>query len=395
MANGTLLTFNTLVLSILLMGMLFTLFRQPSIIAYLITGMVIGPYGLKLISDTQMIQLVGDFGVVILLFFVGMEICLTCLLSNWRVAIIGTLLQILVSVGVVFSIGTLFGLSLTTRILLGFVISLSSTALVVKILEDRKELGTKVGGDVLGILLVQDLAVIPMLIILSLMAQNSVNLAQLGLQLVMGALIISFIMWLFHKRKWKLPFSEKIKSHHELQVFAALAICFGFALLTDIFHLSPALGAFIGGITVGLARETHWVHSSLKPIKVIFVALFFVSIGMLLDLSYTLKNITAVLAFVLIVLVLNTLINAVIFRILGDPWRRSFYAGSLLSQIGEFSFVLGAVGLTLGIISDSGYQITLAVITLSLLISPFWIYILGRFACKGDVCLVPPTFGAR
>src|SRR3989338_9248352 len=144
MDNGTLLTFNTLVLSILLMGMLFTLFRQPSIIAYLITGMVIGPYGLKLISDTQMIQLVGDFGVVILLFFVGMEICLTCLLSNWRVAIIGTLLQILISVAVVFWIGAILDLELVTRILLGFVISLSSTALVVKILEDRKELGTKV-----------------------------------------------------------------------------------------------------------------------------------------------------------------------------------------------------------------------------------------------------------
>ena len=394
MPNITLLTFDTLVLSLLLIGLLFTLFKQPFIIAYLITGIVIGPHGLKLISDTQLVQSIGDLGVVILLFFVGMEICLTCLLSNWRVAIIGTLLQILISVAVVFWIGAILDLGLVTRILLGFVISLSSTALVVKILEDRKELGTKVGGDVLGILLVQDLAVIPMLIILSLMAQTKFNLMQLGSQLFMGILIIAFIMWLFHRRKWKLPFSEKIKSHQELQVFAALAICFGFALITESFHLSAALGAFIGGITVGLARETNWIHSSLKSIKVVFVALFFVSIGMLLDLSYTLRNITAVLAFVLAVLVLNTLINAVIFHILGDPWRRSLYAGSLLSQIGEFSFVLGAVGFALGIINDSGYQITLAVITISLIISPFWIQIFGRLACKGNVCLVPPLFGA-
>ncbi|MBU0627786.1 MAG: cation:proton antiporter [Nanoarchaeota archaeon] len=389
MPNLSLITFDTLVISLLLIGLLFTFLKQPFVIAYLIAGMVIGPHGLMLISNTQLIQSIGELGVIILLFFVGMEICITRLLSNWRVSIIGTTLQIIISVAVVFGIGSFFNIGIAASILLGFVISLSSTALVVRLLEDRKEIETKTGRDVLGILIVQDLSVIPMLIILSLMAKDNMNLIRIGSQLFMGILIISFIIWLFHIRRWKFPFIKKIRSHQELQVFAALSICFGFALLTEIFGLSPALGAFIGGITVGIARETSWIQSSIKPIRIIFVALFFVSIGMLLDISYVLNNIALVFSLVLSVLILNTLINSVIFRMLGGQLRRSLYGGSLLSQLGEFSFVLGAAGLTLGIIDNNIYQLTLAVITLSLMISPFWIQLFGKIACKKNVCFAP------
>ena len=378
------------VLSLLILSVLFNLFKQPFIVAYIITGILIGPYGLKLVSDSQIIQTVGDLGVVILLFFVGMEICLPCLFSNWRVAIIGTLFQIIISVLVVSGLGSLFGWTIGARILIGFVISLSSTALVVNILEQRNEMKTKVGGDVLGMLLVQDLAVIPMLIIVSLLGREKVNLVNLGLQIVMGILVIGFIILLMRSRKWKLPFSSKIKEHHELQVFAALTICFGFALITQLFHLSPALGAFIAGITVGLARETTWVHQSLKSFRVVFVALFFVSIGMLLNLDYVINNLSMIVVVVAAVFVVNTLINSLIFRMLGDPWRRSFYGGALLSQIGEFSFILGALGLQAGLITSSGYQIAIAVISITLLFSPLWIYLFGRLVCKDSICIVPP-----
>ena len=390
MVEPNLGVFVAVVLSLLIVSILFNIFRQPFMVAYIITGILIGPYGLKLVSDTMLIQNIGDLGVVILLFFVGMEICLPCLLSNWRVAVIGALFQIIISVVVVLGLGSFFGWTIGARVLLGFVISLSSTALVVKILEERKEMKTKVGGDVLGVLLVQDLAVIPMLIIISLLGKEKANLLSLGLQVIMGVIIIAFIIWLLKRREWKLPFSNRIKEHHELQVFAALTICFGFALLTQLFRLSPALGAFIAGITVGLARETNWIHQSLKSFRVVFIALFFVSVGMLLNLKYVIDNIGMILTVVAVVFIINTLINSLIFRMLGDPWRRSFYGGALLSQIGEFSFVLGALGLQVGLITSSGYQIAIAVISITLLFSPLWIYLFGRLVCKDSICIVPP-----
>lgn len=168
-------------------------------------------------------------------------------------------------------------------------------------------------------------------------------------------------------------------------MFAALLICLGLSLLTGLAQLSTALGAFAAGILVTAARETKWVHHTLEPFRVIFVALFFVSIGMLVDVSFISSHTMQVILLVVAVLVGNTLLNGIILRFLGYRWRESLYAGALLGQIGEFSFVLAAVGLTAGIISDIAYQYTIAVIALSLLVSPFWILAARRIL--GVTCL--------
>ncbi|MDH5469945.1 MAG: cation:proton antiporter, partial [Gammaproteobacteria bacterium] len=144
-------------------------------------------------------------------------------------------------------------------------------------------------------------------------------------------------------------------------------------LLTGMAHLSTALGAFAAGILVTAARETQWVHHALEPFRVIFVALFFVSIGLLVDIPFIISHAIQVISLVVIVLVSNTFLNGLILRMLGYRWRESLYAGALLAQIGEFSFVLAAVGFTSHIISDIAYQYTIAVIALSLIVSPFWI----------------------
>ena len=143
-------------------------------------------------------------------------------------------------------------------------------------------------------------------------------------------------------------------------------------------NLSTALGAFAAGIMVTAAKETQWVHHALEPFRVIFIALFFVSVGLLVDVTFVISHIIQVTLLVLIVLVSNTLLNGLILRVLGYHWRESFYAGAILAQIGEFSFVLAAVGLSSGIISDIAYQYTIAVIALSLLVSPFWIWLARR-----------------
>ncbi|HAI97774.1 MAG TPA: cation:proton antiporter, partial [Methylococcaceae bacterium] len=182
-------------------------------------------------------------------------------------------------------------------------------------------------------------------------------------------------IWVSVKDRIILSWLKKIADDKEMQLFAALGICFGMSFLTGVLQLSTALGAFVSGIVVSSARETEWVYKSLDSLRVIFIALFFLSIGMLIDLSFVQKNIVEVGLLVIAVMVSNTMINAIIIYLFAKEWRPSFYAGAMLSQVGEFSFVLAAIGLNTGIINDYGYQTTIAVIALSLFLSPIFIMV--------------------
>jgi len=361
----------------LLVGGFLKFIGQPQIIAYLLAGVLIGPHGLALISDSELIHRLGAFGVVLLLFFVGMEVVPEKLKARWRIPVIGTLLQVLFCFLPVAAIGVMFEWSWARIALLTFVISLSSSAVVIRLLQERSELSTGFGQDMLGVLLVQDLLVIPMLIVIGLFGGQQVDMHSLSMQLIGVVLMGGLLVWIFSGRKMKLPFGEQIRSDHEIQVFAALAICFGLALLTGVLELSTALGAFIGGMLISAARETQWVHHKLEPFKVVFVALFFLAVGMSVDLDFVLKHWWQVSLVVIAVFIIGTLVNGLILKGLGYKWRESFYGGAVLAQIGEFSFVLAAVGLQAAIITDTGYQLALSVISLSLLLGPIWIT-LGR-----------------
>jgi CPA2 family monovalent cation:H+ antiporter-2 len=358
---------------VLLIGLSLQLMRQPQVIGYLLAGVAIGPFGFALLTDAELASRLGSFGVVLLLFFVGMEVAPRQFLAGWRIAVVGTLVQVLLSVALVIPIGLWFSWPIERIILLGFVTSLSSTAVIIKLLRDSGELYLKQGQDILGILLVQDLIVIPMLIIIGLLDGETPGWHALGLQASGAVVIGATLAWALSRETFHFPFGDLLRSDPELQVFASLLICLGLSLLTGLAYLSTALGAFTAGILVTAARETRWVHHALEPFRVIFVALFFVSVGLLVDVSFIISHAIQVTLLVVIVLLGNTLLNGIILRFLGYRWRESFYAGALLSQIGEFSFVLAAVGLTAGIISRVGYQYTIAVIALSLLLSPFWI----------------------
>jgi CPA2 family monovalent cation:H+ antiporter-2 len=361
------------ILLILMAGIVLRLIKQPSLLAYLIAGVVIGPSGIALIADAEFIARLGAFGVVLLLFFVGMETDAHKLASNWRLAIVGTFVQILLSITCSWILGILFDWPLARIILIGFVISLSSTAIIIKLLQDSHALDTKIGQGVLSILLAQDLAIIPMLIILGVMSSGEMHVEQLVKQGLGALLAVGLFAWMLIQKQIRLPLSKLLLNDKELQLFASLAICFGVSLITAWFELSTALGAFIGGMLIGAARETQWVHHALEPLKVLFVAIFFVSIGMLVDIDFLLSNWVEVALLVIAAFVTNTIINAGILRASGFNWREGLYAGALLAQIGEFSFVLAAVGMQTAIINEYGYQLALSVICLSLVFSPGWI----------------------
>jgi CPA2 family monovalent cation:H+ antiporter-2 len=376
---------------ILLVGLLLQVARQPQVIGYLLAGVAIGPYGLSFFTDIDFASRLGGFGVVLLLFFVGMEVAPRQLVTVWRIAVIGTLIQVILSVAMVLPLGLWLDWPMERVILLGFVTSLSSTAVIIKLLQDSGELNRKEGQDVLGILLVQDLIIIPMMIIIGLLGGEKPGWDVLGIQIGGAVVTISILVWALSRETFHLPGTNMLRDNHELQVFAALLICLGFSLLTGIAHLSTALGAFAAGILVTAARETQWVHHALEPFRVIFVALFFVSVGLLVDIPFIATHAIQVVLLLMIVLVSNTLLNGLILRMLGYRWRESLYAGAMLAQIGEFSFVLAAVGFASNIISDIAYQYTIAVIALSLMISPFWIKAARRLLNVSRLA-IGPTF---
>jgi len=365
--------FTAIALAVILVGLILTRMKQPLVIGYIIIGLILGPHVLKVISEPDVLNRFGSIGVLFLLFFVGMEVSLPRIISNWRVIVIGTLLQIAISVGLVAILGIWLDWPFERIILLGFVISLSSTAVVIKLLQAWQELDTEVGQDVLGILLVQDLTIIPMLIIINFLGGSKPSALDVTLQIFGGVAIIGLLLYLINKHEIRIPFAKALKHDHETQIFTALLICFGFALISDALRLSTALGAFLAGILIASAKETDWVHRSLEPFHVVFMAFFFVSIGLLLDVTFFIQNWEVIILLVGFALVTNTFINAAILRMFKIPWQRSLYTGAMLAQIGEFSFVLSMVGRQANIISETGHQIAIAVISLTLLFSPIWI----------------------
>ena len=362
------------IFAILIVGMVLRLLRQPSVVAYIIVGVLLGPFALQVITDTDLASRLGAMGVVMLLFFVGMETDPSTLKGNWRIAVGGTLFQIALSMVAVWLVSLFFSWPINRVILLGFVISLSSTAVIIKLLQDGEILDSKVGQGVLSILLAQDLAIVPMLLSLNFMG-GGVEFTQIIKQIIGGVVLVSLLIWLFSTKTVQLPFSNSIKSDREIQVFAALSLCFGFALLTAWLELSAAFGAFMAGLLVGVARETEWVSHALEPLQVIFLAIFFVSVGLMLDLHFLYDNAWQVSLLVLAALISNTLINAVVLKLSDFSISDSIYAGFMLAQIGEFSFVLAAVGLQAELVNYSGYQMILSVITVTLFVSPAWIAI--------------------
>ena len=360
--------------SILLVGTIFRVFNQPYIIAYLITGIALGQEVFGIVDNQDLLRTVSEMGVVFLLFFIGMEIQPRNLIANWKVAVIGILLQITLSLSLALLIGHFLSWPLSRCILMGFIISISSTAVLLNLLKEWGELDTKIGQSVLVILLTQDMAIIPMIIITNFLGTGTTpDAIEITKQVLGASFLLGILLWISKSKNVRLPFAKIISHDKEIQVFASMVLCFGLAIITALMGLSTALGGFIAGMVIGATKETEWVHNSLEPFRNLFVALFFTSIGMVVNLEFVFNYFHIVIAFTLVILIGNTLVNTMILKILRRNWKESFYFGVLLSQIGEFSFILAAVGFESNIVTQYVYQMTIAIIILTLLLSPVWI----------------------
>ena len=374
-SSPDLIQFVLLGAAIVLIGSVLRYYKQPYVLAYIVAGVLMGKHGMEILTDEKVIHNMGEIGLILLLFFIGMEINLPNLVKRWKVPVIGTLAQVFGTIALVGLIGYFFEWSINRIVVLGFIICLSSSAVVIKLLQDNNEFHTKTGQNVISILLMQDILFVPMLIISGYLGGDAPSSSELILQIIGGLLIIGLIVWIMVKKQIVVPFINKIEDDHELQVIIALIVCFGFALGTAFWGLSAALGAFVGGLFVNATKSTEWFKDSLHSFRILFVALFFVSVGMMIDLEFLVSNWKIITVILLLVYVSNHFINSVVLFYFERNWKTSLYGGALVAQVGELSFILASTVFYSNIISDFEYQLTVIVIALTLLISPFWIAI--------------------
>jgi len=355
------------------LGLLLKRLHQPYLIGYIVIGILLGPFGMDTFKSQEQIVFLGEIGIILLFFFIGMEISLPVFIQRWRVAVLGTLAQIVVSVAVVYTIGLYFDWSVARSVVIGFVVALSSSAVVIKLLEEKQMLETKVGAYVLSILLMQDIAIAPILIATSLLGGGSQSTADTLLQALGALIIIAIFVFLYKKGNLRFTFLSSLEEDHEMQVFMSIIFCAAGALLMGTLGLSPALGAFVGGMIVHAAQETSWIHDNLMPFRIIFVAVFFISVGAQIDVTFLQQHLGTILTLMLVVFVLNHAVNAVVLRLFGCTWPESNIGGAFMAQIGEMSFLVCFTAYTAGIISEYGYNLSICLISLTLLFSPLWI----------------------
>jgi CPA2 family monovalent cation:H+ antiporter-2 len=368
-----------LLLSILLISLVLKRFRQPYFSAYILAGILLGPQGLSLFTNVETIGQIGSLGLIMQMFFIGVEIEPQRLLKNIRISVSGVIVQLVLSFLFVFIIGRQFKWNIDKVILFSFIISLSSTAIILEYLNKTGETHFRLGQLTTGILLVQDFLLVPMIMVLNFLGKGEINITHL----IVGVIATLLFVWLLRKivleKKIELPGLKKLQSDHELQVFIGLLICFGFAWITSLMHLSAAMGAMFAGMLISQTNSMKWLDQSLIPFRVFFISFFFLSIGLQLDFDFIQKNVPLIGTLVALIFGINSLINALVFRLLNENWKNSLYAGALLSQIGEFSLVLCVIAKDLSLVDNYSFQLTLAVISLTMLLSAGWIIIIRTF----------------
>ena len=363
-----------LVLVALGCGLTMQRLRQPALVGYILAGAILGPTGLGLVENREVIQVFAELGVLMLLFLIGMELSLRGFREVWKLALITTLLQIAAGLSAMAVLATATGWSPQLTILLGFAVALSSTAVAIKMLEDIGELRSRVGQITVGVLIAQDLAVVPMMLIIGTFgrAETPVVEAFIKVGLSIGFLVL-LIFYLSGRRKTQLPFAELVGKHPELTALSGLAFCFGAATLSGLLGLSAAYGAFLAGLVIGNSTGRRLMLRQMQPIQAILLMIFFLSIGLLIDLRFVWENLPSFIVIIFFVAVLKTALNIGLFKALGEPWPRAFLSGVLLAQLGEFSFILGALGLSLGAISPENHRFLVSLTALSLVTAPFWL----------------------
>lgn len=355
-------------------GLLAALLRQPILLGYLIAGMVVGPTGLGLIKELVQVETLAQFGVAFLLFALGVEFSFTELNKVKGISLGGGGLQIALTILVtaLVSLGMGWVTSPAQGVFLGAILSLSSTAVVLKSLMERNETGTPHGQVLLGILVVQDLALGLMLAVLPALDKP---LEEIGIAVGWALLQTGlFALGAVAAGIWIIPRLLRVLARtesRELFLLCIVALCLGIALLTEQLGLSIEMGAFVAGLMISEVEYSDQTLTYVEPLRDIFASLFFAAIGMLIDPLFLWNNLELILGLVTLVFIGKFLIVTPLVRLFGYPLKTAVIAGLGLAQIGEFSFVLASEGQALGLVSRRVYLLILGTTAVTLVVTPF------------------------
>lgn len=371
-------------------NLIFTRIKVPTVIGYLLTGIIAGPYVLNLTGKGNEVEILAEIGVVMLLFTIGLEFSLQHLLKIRKIVFLGGFIQVILTAGSFYAVSKMYGMNFRSGLFISFLAALSSSALVLKLLQERSEITSNYGRTVLGILIFQDLLLAPLLLFTNLLASESVNISH---ELILLSLKVALIIGLVYTgNRWVIPrllYAVARTRNQELFIMSVFLICFSVALLTSTMGMSLAFGAFLAGMMISESEYSHNVFGNFLPIKDIFTSFFFVSVGMLLDIRFVTDNFQLVATTVILVIVIKTFIAGGTGFILGHTLKGTILVGLSLSQVGEFSFILAELGSDYQIITDYWYKLFLAVAVITMGLTPVMFYLVSPLY-KIIVKLHPP-----
>lgn len=349
------------------------------IVGFLLAGVIIGPNALGLVQDQELVDMLAEIGIILLLFTIGIEFSLEKLARIRSAIFIGGGLQVLLTVVSVLGVFLLLNIDWKIGIYTGFLVALSSTAIILGLLSEQNKTDTPVGRLSLAVLIFQDFAIIAMVLLIPLLSGESGS--TIDILLVLGKAILLIVGIILLARKIVPWILEKVAQtrRQELFLLTVMAICFGTAALTNLADVSLALGAFLAGLVVSESHYSDHALSEILPLKTIFNAVFFVSVGMLLDVKFVLEYPLLLLGITSAVLLLKFILSSVSLLVLGYPIRIAAASGIVLAQIGEFSFVLERAGRKAGLepggFGEIGSQMFIAVSVILMLLTPLFLTI--------------------
>jgi CPA2 family monovalent cation:H+ antiporter-2 len=355
---------------------IFNRIKIPAIIGYLITGIIAGPHLLALIDSPENVEVMAEIGVILLMFTIGLEFSLNHLFRIRKIVFVGGFLQLLLTAGITILVSRVYDLQWTEAVFVGFLTALSSTAVVLKLLQERSELTTHYGRTIVGILIFQDVILIPMLLFTPMLGGNISGIGNELLMMLIKTVGILIFIWVGNRwlMPWLLHLIAMTRSQ-ELFLMSLLFICLAVAMLTHELGMSLAFGAFLAGLMISESEYSHSAFGNLIPFKDVFTSFFFVSIGMLLDLGFVAEHPWLVILTVILVIVVKTTVAGFTAFILGHTFFGTVVVGLALAQVGEFSFILAGLGLSENIITPYHFQLFLAVAITSMALSPLLIQV--------------------
>ena len=357
--------------------------KLPTIIGYLRTGAIAGPYGLSLVYASTAVEVLSEIGVILLLFVIGLEFSLKSLMAIKKAVFIGGSLQVTLTIGVTALISYLFGFDWNIAVFFGFLFALSSTAIVLKLLQESGQVNTISGRTTLAILIFQDIIIVPLVLFTPMLAGESDNvlLSLFYLALKGGLVIVLTII----SAKYLIPqllYRVAKTKNEELFLLSIIVTCFAVAYVTSLLGLSLGLGAFLAGLIISESEYSHHATGKILPFREIFLSFFFVSVGMLFDISFLAEHFLLILALVALTFVVKFTVTSLAVKSLGTSYKESFIVGFSIFQVGEFSLLLAKEGLKYELLDNTTYQFFLAISILTMIITPFVLKQRENLACK-------------